>query len=71
MLPSEAGIWTPDFWTIFLPLIWIFMEGEGDEIKYRQSSKRVRTLNQYIIQKNLHCASVESAAAASIFNLTD
>ena len=27
--------------------------------------------NQFRIQENLHCASVESAAAASIFNLTD
>ena len=42
--PSGAGIWTPDFWTIFPPLIWIFMEGEGDEIKYMQPSKRVKTL---------------------------
>ena len=29
---------------IFEQLIWIFMEGEGDEIKYRQPSKRDRTL---------------------------
>ena len=31
--PSEAGIPT-----------WIFMEGEGDEIKSKQASKRNRTL---------------------------
>ena len=28
----------PRFSVIFLPTIWIFMEGEGDEIKSRQGS---------------------------------
>ena len=28
----------------FPPMIWIFMEGEGDEIKSKQASKRDRTL---------------------------
>ena len=34
--PSGAGIWTPDFWVIFPPMI--FMGSEGDEIKSRQGS---------------------------------
>ena len=33
-----------DFWSIFMPFIWIFKEGECDEIKPRQPSKRDRTL---------------------------
>ena len=41
--PSGAGIWTSDFWTIFPPLIWIFTEGEGEEIKCRRPFKRYRT----------------------------
>ena len=31
------------FSVIFLPMIWISMEGEGDEIKSKQASKRGRT----------------------------
>ena len=42
--PSGAGIWTPHFWTIFPPLIWILTEGEGEEIKSRQPPKKDRTL---------------------------
>ena len=34
----------PRFSVIFPPMIWIFMEGEGDEIKSKQASKRDRTL---------------------------
>ena len=32
------------FSVIFPPTIWIFMEGEGDEIKSKQASKRDRTI---------------------------
>ena len=38
--PSEAEIQTPKFSVIFPPMIWIFMEGEGDEINSKQASKR-------------------------------
>ena len=34
----------PRFSVIFPPMILIFMEGEGDEIKSKQASKRDRTL---------------------------
>ena len=34
----------PRFSVIFLPKIWIFLEGEGDEIKSKQASKRGKTL---------------------------
>ena len=34
----------PRFSVIFPPIIWIYMEGEGDEIKLKQVSKRDRTL---------------------------
>ena len=34
----------PRFSVIFPPMIWIFMEGEGDEIKSTQASKRDGTL---------------------------
>ena len=43
-LTLSVGIWTQDFSTIFPPMIWIFSEGEGDEIKSRQPSKKDRTL---------------------------
>ena len=33
------------FSVIFLPMIWIFMEGEGVKIKSKQASKRDGTLN--------------------------
>ena len=36
-----------DFWTIFPVLISIFREGEGDEIKSSQPSKRDWTLSTY------------------------
>ena len=38
------------FEQFFPPLIWIFREGEGDEIKSRQPSKRDKDFNKYI-----HC----------------
>ena len=34
-------------------LIWIFREGEGDEIKYRQPFKRDRTLINFGVSKQL------------------
>ena len=34
----------PRFSVIFPPMIWIFMESEGDKIKSKQGSKRDRTL---------------------------
>ena len=37
-------------------MIWIFMEGEGDEIKSKQASKRDRTL----LSKLQHTASKNS-----------
>ena len=36
----------PRFSVIFPPTIWIFMEGEGDQIKSKQPSKRDRTLSK-------------------------
>ena len=41
----KTKIWfEPQIFIIFLPMIWIFMEGEGDEIKSKQASKRDTTL---------------------------
>ena len=34
------------FSVIFPPMIWIFMQGEGDEIKSKHASKRDRTLTK-------------------------
>ena len=39
-----SGDSNPRFSVIFSPMIWIFMEGEGVEIKSKQASKRDRTL---------------------------
>jgi hypothetical protein len=39
----------PRFSVIFLPMIWIFMEGKGDKIKSKQASTRDRTLLQYFL----------------------
>ena len=36
--PESSGDLNPRFSVIILPMIWIFMEGEGDEIKSRQES---------------------------------
>jgi hypothetical protein len=35
-LTFQSGDSNPRFSAIFSPMIWIFMEGEGDEIKYRR-----------------------------------
>ena len=41
----KTKIWfEPQIFIIFLPMIWIFMEGEGNESKSKQTSKRDRTL---------------------------
>ena len=40
----RSGDSNPRFSVIFPPMTWIFMEGEGDEIKLKQASKRDRTL---------------------------
>ena len=37
----------PSFSVIFSPMIWIFIEGEGDEIKSKQASKRDGTLKKF------------------------
>ena len=36
------------FLVTFPPMIWIFMKGEGDEIKSKQASKRDRTLPKFL-----------------------
>ena len=36
------------FLVTFPPMIWIFMTGEGDEIKSKQASKRDRTLPKFL-----------------------
>ena len=41
--PLERGL-EPQIFNHFPPMIWIFMEGEGDEIKSKQASKRDTTL---------------------------
>ena len=46
-LTYRSGDSNPRFSVIFPPMIWIFMEGEGDEIKSKQTSKRDRTLNSF------------------------
>jgi hypothetical protein len=38
ILTFRSGDSNHRFSVIFLPMIWIFMEGEGDEIKSRQGS---------------------------------
>ena len=43
-LTFQSGDLNPRFSVIFPPMIWIFMEGEGEEIKSKQASKRDRTL---------------------------
>ena len=43
-LTFRSGDSNPRFSVIFLPMIRLFMEGEGDEIKSKQASKRDRTL---------------------------
>ena len=43
-LTFRSGDSNSRFSVIFPPMIWIFMEGEGDEIKSKQASKRDRTL---------------------------
>ena len=40
-----SGDLNPIFSVIFPPMIWIFMGGEGNEIKSKQASKRDRTLH--------------------------
>ena len=50
---KRSGDLNHRFSVIFPPRIWIFMEGEGDEIKSKQASKRDRTLLQKSVQKNL------------------
>ena len=42
-----SGDSNPSFSVIFLPMIWIFIEGEGDEIKSKQASKRDGTLKKF------------------------
>ena len=41
--PTRSWI-RPQLFSNFPPIIWIFMEGEGDNIKSKQASKRDRTL---------------------------
>jgi hypothetical protein len=43
-LTLRSGDSNPRFLVIFSPMIGIFMEGEGDEIKSKQASKRDMTL---------------------------
>ena len=44
----------PRFSVIFPPMIWIFMEGAGDDIKSKQASKRDRTLiNSLCVRKRV------------------
>ena len=43
-LTFQSGDLNPRFSVTFLPMIWIFMESEGDKIKSKQASKRDRTL---------------------------
>ena len=42
--PLLSGDSNPRFSVLFARMIWIFMEGESDEIKWKQASKRHRTL---------------------------
>ena len=42
-LTFQSGDSNPRFSVIFPPMVWIFMEGECDEIKSKQASKRDRT----------------------------
>ena len=39
----------PQIFSIFPPMIWIFMESEGDEIKSKQASKRDSTLLLFVL----------------------
>ena len=47
-----CGDLNPRFSIIFPPIIWIFMEREGPEIKSKQASKRDRTLQQLSAARN-------------------
>ena len=44
-LTFQSGDSNPRFSVIFPPMIWIFTEGEGDEIKSKQAAKRDTTLS--------------------------
>ena len=44
ILTFRSGDLSPTFSVIVLPMIWIFMGSEEDEIKSKQASKKVRTL---------------------------
>ena len=49
-LTYRSGDSKPRFSVIFPPMIWISMEGEGDEIKSKQASKRNGTLTTLSLQ---------------------
>ena len=51
-LTFRSGDLNPRFSVIFPPMIWIFMENEGDEIKSKQASKRDRTLISRIFDRD-------------------
>ena len=45
----RSGDSNPRFSVTFPPMIWIFMEGEGDKIKSRQGSWNFSTLRTYLL----------------------
>ena len=47
-LTFRSGDLNPRFSVIFLPMIWILMEGEGDKIKLKKALKRDRHLSSII-----------------------
>ena len=51
--PSGAGIWTPDFQEFSRPWLEFFMWSEEPEIKYKQASKRDRTLATSYLGKEI------------------
>ena len=66
---QERGF-DPRFSVIFPSTIWIFMEGEGDEIKSKQASKRDRTFKRGIKWKQLFWeSSLDSKVAVILFPL--
>ena len=48
-LTLQRGDSNPRFSVIFQPAIWIFMEGEGDEINSRWGSKNYLTLLSWVL----------------------
>ena len=69
-MTSQSGDLNPRFSEIFPPMVWIFMEGEGDEIKPKQASKRDRTLLKVKTWVALKVAAVSNWGCGKLVGIT-